>query len=188
MPSTLKKMNSGSARRPIERTIIKEFPERKNIPICLAVFPFAYATMASFENIFSPYINCEYGFYGITMYLAIFLVYELVPYTLKQLAHKNNVNEDLLIEIYQRRYRNYYSLMILILHGAIFYLLYRINYTLPLIPFSYNIQSWCCLAGIFFIFFNGKKGYEHKFTKYAFYVYYPLHVAILGIIAYLISI
>ena len=29
----IKKMNSGSARRPIERTIIKEFPERKNIPI-----------------------------------------------------------------------------------------------------------------------------------------------------------
>lgn len=161
---------------------------RKDYYSLLAVFPFAYATMASFENIFSPYINCEYGFYGITMYLAIFLVYELVPYTLKQLAHKNNVNEDLLIEIYQRRYRNYYSLMILILHGAIFYLFYRINYTLPLIPFSYNIQSWCCLAGIFFIFFNGKKGYEHKFTKYAFYVYYPLHVAILGIIAYLISI
>ncbi len=34
--------------------------------------------------------------------------------------------------------------------------------------------------------YRGKQGYHNKFTKYAFYAFYPVHMLILGLISYLI--
>ena len=65
-----------------------------------------------------------------------------------------------------------------------FYLLWKINYTLPIIPNEFvPIGSYSVLASVILAFYNGKKGYQSKKIQYAFYCYYPLHIVILGVLS-----
>lgn len=49
-----------------------------------------------------------------------------------------------------------------------------------------GLESYLALAGIFVIFYNGKRGISNKVVKYGFYAYYPLHLIILFLIFYFI--
>lgn len=62
---------------------------------------------------------------------------------------------------------------------ALFYVIYRIDYTLPILPSTIAIQSWCFFSAVFILFYNGKRGYNKPWFKYGSYLYYPLHLLIL---------
>ncbi|WP_268869838.1 TraX family protein [Clostridium senegalense] len=47
-----------------------------------------------------------------------------------------------------------------------------------------NDPQWMMIFSIIFILlYNGKRGINNKFTKYLFYIFYPLHLVIIKIIA-----
>lgn len=46
-----------------------------------------------------------------------------------------------------------------------------------------EIEFFALLALIPIYFYNGKKGYESKLLQYSFYLFYPAHLLILGLIA-----
>lgn len=49
---------------------------------------------------------------------------------------------------------------------------------------SWNIQWFCLLSVILVLWYNGKRG-KYK-LKYLFYLYYPLHIAVLYLLAFVI--
>lgn len=65
---------------------------------------------------------------------------------------------------------------------AVFYLIYSIDNNSTFIPNEFvPIGTYSTLAIIFFFLYNGKRGKDNKIIRYSFYLYYPLHLLILGI-------
>ena len=50
-----------------------------------------------------------------------------------------------------------------------------------------GIQTYAILAGILILLYNGKKGYNAKWFKVAYYLYYPIHLVIIGLIFFIIG-
>ncbi|MFD3157217.1 TraX family protein [Haloimpatiens sp. FM7330] len=53
--------------------------------------------------------------------------------------------------------------------------------------FFFDIQWMQVFAFPFFLMYNGKRGLNTKFTKYLFYVFYPVHLWIIYVIGYYIT-
>ncbi|WP_258280640.1 MULTISPECIES: conjugal transfer protein TraX [unclassified Clostridium] len=51
----------------------------------------------------------------------------------------------------------------------------------------FNSDFLFILAAPFMLLYNGKRGVNNKFSKYLFYVFYPLHLWILAIIQFLLK-
>lgn len=60
------------------------------------------------------------------------------------------------------------------------------NYTLYGL-FFYDVQWMMVFAFPFFIIYNGERGLNTKFTKYLFYIFYPLHIWIVYIVGFYIA-
>ena len=52
---------------------------------------------------------------------------------------------------------------------------------------SMDIQIWAIIAGAFILLYNGKRGYNSKWFEYGGYLYYPLHILIIALVFYLIT-
>ena len=53
-----------------------------------------------------------------------------------------------------------------------------------ILPFK--VESYGVIASVLLLFYNGKRGYNNKILNISFYAYYPLHVALLYLIASLL--
>lgn len=53
-------------------------------------------------------------------------------------------------------------------------------------PFYNLIQSYCLLALVPILCYNGKRGYSSKFVQYGFYAFYPVHLLLLYLIFHFI--
>ena len=74
---------------------------------------------------------------------------------------------------------------VIIISNIIYYLF---KYFLPSVVFwAPNIQIAGMAAGVILLFYNGKRGYNAKWFQYGSYLYYPLHIAVVYGIIYLIS-
>ena len=51
----------------------------------------------------------------------------------------------------------------------------------------YQIQLYAIISGAFILLYNGYRGYNKKWFQYGSYLYYPLHIAIIGLISFLQS-
>ena len=51
-----------------------------------------------------------------------------------------------------------------------------------------GIQTYAALAGIFILLYSGKKGYNAKWFKVAYYLYYPVHLVIIGLVFFIIGV
>lgn len=49
-----------------------------------------------------------------------------------------------------------------------------------------RLETYALLAGLFLFFYNGKRGYSQKYLNYAFYAYYPVHIAVIALIFVLV--
>ncbi|MGL4589206.1 MAG: TraX family protein [Mycoplasmatales bacterium] len=52
----------------------------------------------------------------------------------------------------------------------------------PLLRFA-DVQYFALLAVPFIYFYSGERGYYSKFSKYFFYIFYPLHLGVLALLA-----
>ena len=50
------------------------------------------------------------------------------------------------------------------------------------VMFTNDFESWCFFAIIPIAFYNGQKGYDSKVIQYGAYLFYPVHLTILGLI------
>ena len=49
-----------------------------------------------------------------------------------------------------------------------------------------DLQLFAILAGVFILLYSGLRGYNKKWFQYGSYIYYLLHMLIIGVIFYLI--
>lgn len=51
-----------------------------------------------------------------------------------------------------------------------------------------NVQSYATLSALIVLLYNGRKGYSSKWFKVAYYLYYPIHIAIIALIFTIIGV
>lgn len=157
--------------------------KKKNWYSLLAVFPVTIAVLSDID-IFQTYgslFKTDWGTFSIVLFLFYFLAKELSTLSIKK---KNFDDPSMDYEVYKVKTDKMFEIVALITVELAFYLLWRINYSLPIIPNEFvPIGTYSVLASLILAFYNGEKGYQSKVIQYSFYAYYPLHIIILGVIS-----
>lgn len=162
-------------------TIIFYFLKQKNIKSLISIFPIAFLVLSDLQiSVFGiQFFNSDCGTYGLIFALFIFLAKEISFYVCKNQANIMQIDQDYFLEEKLQGTYNVAASIAIFIATALFYVIYRIDYTLPILPGTIAIQSWCFFSAVFILFYNGKRGYNKPWFKYGSYLYYPLHLLIL---------
>ena len=166
----------------------------------LAILPLAFG-VASFiacelewcgcagEVWWMPYfIRGQYGWYSILLIIGFYLVHYLSQAFIKLASSISQIP----YETYEGSYfeRNTLNVISVIMLGLITVLYHIVCSVTPAKYAFWNeffyIQLFAIFAGVFILLYNGLRGYNKKWFQYGSYIYYLLHMLIIGIIFYLI--
>lgn len=133
---------------------------------------------------FPDFIRADYSLYGLLLGLGFYYA-EPIAY---KIADKALLYETDDAEITQKRQglANLMSVAALVLSVAILYGISFIYGSADPLLFS-SIASFSLISGFFLILYNGKRGYDAKWFRWATYLYYPVHIIIIGAIFVLLS-
>lgn len=159
------------------------FLRKRNLYSLFAIIPIAYLISTDF----CYYTYSDYGTFGLLLVLMIFASYEIAEQYEISLYKKTNIDLGVIKSTYDRKMKNYFSSISIVLIYLLFYSLYRMGVDIPIIPEAIIIQQYGIFSIIFIILYNGKRGYKNSILKYSFYAYYPLHVLIMLLISKLIA-
>ena len=132
-------------------------------------------------------IKIEYGFFGLLLLMTFYGVYKGVDYYLENMAAKTNQDLDVIKIMYERKFKNLFCALALLLVNLVFYLIFRLDNNSPLLLPMFDISQWSILAAVFIILYNGKRGFNNRYMNDAFYLYYPLHLLVLWLIFFFIT-
>lgn len=182
------------------------FLKAKNWKSLLAVFPIAFSVLACFsiftnnvyiggENVnpgFQNFINMDYNLFSMCLFIGFFLAHEGANKYLEYLASRQNFDKDFLkADGKLRLYINIFTVVALVIVTGIFQIMWDINPYNPLIPSlglgGMKCESWCCLAGVFIMLYDGRPGFRNRWVRYSMYFFYPVHLVILWLISLLIN-
>ena len=165
--------------------LISSLVNQQNKFSFLAIIPATIIILSDFP--FFPFY-CEYGTYGLLMYIGFMVARYLTLFHEKRLAENSGLDPDVVYSINGRLIQNIYSAGMLLIVNMIMLVFYKLyGVTNPLfanfsIPFAY--MQYSALAGLILIFYSGRKGISNKYLTCTFYLYYPLHVVIFYLIFY----
>lgn len=159
----------------------------------LAIIPFLYSLactiiryleLGSTNNLVIyalPYgLRPQYFLYS---YLIGILIHIANLYLEKQ-ALVNANNNQVTVEQYKEaiNYNFRYNLLACLCIVIISLLFTGLKYLTQIDLLNDSIQSYAILSILIIIFYNHKKGLSNKITKWIFYLYYPMHIALILLI------
>ena len=166
----------------------------------LAILPLLYG-VASFIACEFDYCRCygeiwwlpyfmrtQYGWYGILLIIGFYCAHILAKQFCKLASFFSQIPEDAYEDTYfSRNAFNIISALMLALITIVYCLICA--YTPPKYSFfsGYKVQSYAILCGVFILLYSGLRGYNKKWFQYGSYLYYLLHMLIIAIIFYLIT-
>jgi len=163
------------------------------LPLLFICFSYWAEIDVNFNVTFSPYIYllAGYSLFGFIMFLGFYYAPKMASFFLK----KSELLGDNSLEEYEKTLEfqvlvNVISCLIFLADVLIFWGISYIgvleNGNSPYDAYGMSIQSYCLLAMVLIACYNGKRGYNGKWFQYGAYVYYPIHMAIIFGIAFLI--
>lgn len=166
--------------------LIVYFLKKKNILSILSLLPITYSFFTCYDlgNEWGTLFKSDWGFFSAILFFALFLAKEIASFYFKKQTGLKDFkgNEELTKDVF--KYQKIFECIALFSVEMIFYLVYRYSNFTTFIPGEFvPIGTFSVLAFVFYLLYNGKKGYSSKVIQYSFYVYYPFHLIILGIIS-----
>lgn len=162
------------------------FLKKKNWLSLLALLPITYSVFTCIDlgNDWGTLFKSDWGFFSMVLFIFLFIAKEgVLIYYRKQTGLKSFEKDEELSNLILR-YQKICESVALFTCEMIFYLVYRYSNFSTFVPGEFvPIGTFSVLAFVFYLLYNGEKGYSSKIIKYGFYCYYPLHLAILGIIS-----
>ena len=164
----------------------------------LAILPFLYVVFTfivqilevdktiDFSEYFPSAIRPEYSLLGYALIIGTYFVLRYYSKATEDKCRELNVNYLAYknSDEFKKKY-NMLASTIVIFVTIIFTLLKYFSYTFDI--YNFSIQSYMVIAIIFIMFYSHKLGYSNIYTKYGFYLYYPLHIAVIFGIVMLIN-
>ena len=141
------------------------------------------ATTGTMIHWFPYFIRGQYNLLSFLLILGFYLAYVLKDLFFKwhssQIGIEENTFEGTDLE---RTTTNIFSFVILVSISLIFYF-----FASYLMAESMSVQIYAIFAGAFILLYNGKRGYNSKWFEYGGYAYYPVHILLIALVFYLIS-
>ncbi len=176
------------------------FLKQKGLRKIIAIAPLAYIILCTIvtnleiaykftANWLPSFIRTPYGIFGLVIALGFYYARPLADHFSKEYAVALNVDMETFRKLpYYQSLINVTCILVLLISNILFWLLYTMNSSLTAFIFDMGIETWSILAGLLFLFYNGKRGYDKSWFKYGCYMYYPLHIIILFVIFQLVYI
>ncbi|MCR5309452.1 MAG: conjugal transfer protein TraX [Bacilli bacterium] len=171
---------------------ILESPNKKikpliALPIAISIFSYVVLRLegCGCDGIyywFFPPLRPQTGYYGYMMGMGFYLAKKYAPSFINIYAPAHVGDEQ-----YEQLIRNIFSVLALVV-SAISFLITNSLFDSIYEQQMDGIQSYAILAGILILLYNGKKGYNAKWFKVAYYLYYPIHLGIIGLVFFIIGV
>ena len=131
---------------------------------------------------FFPSIRMQTGYYGLLMGLGFYASKKYAPIFINKYLpmHKND-------EEYEQAVSNIFCVAVTVF-AAIILMLTNFAFGDKYAQQLDGVQTYAALAGIFILLYSGKKGYNAKWFKVAYYLYYPVHLVIIGLVFFIIGV
>ena len=133
---------------------------------------------------FPYFMRTQYGWYGIVMIIGFYVAHLLTQVFINSLSSTNGLDKDLYKgSNIERHAINIISALVIAVTTVGYYIcesyIAKIWGSLSL----YDVQLYAIISGAFILLYNGMRGYNKKWFQYGSYLYYPLHMIVIGIIA-----
>lgn len=134
-------------------------------------------------NWFPFYLRTQYGWFAVLMIMGFYFAKVFKDLYLRYTAKNMGLDfEVLVLSPYDVKITNFFNMMTVVFFAIAAYVLTWFFET-PFLPYQ-----WISLfSGALLLCYNGKRGYNKKWFEYGAYLYYPLHLAILAVIFYLLT-
>jgi len=150
--------------------------------LCYVVLKLEGCGCRGFIEWLPPAIRMQYTVYSIVLGIGFYVANLASKSFLKSYAIKNNMPEETYLDNGTVQLAtNLISILVLSVVTVGFVLLNNSFGGAGQIYLG-NVQYYAILSGAFILFYNGNRGYNAKWFKYACYAYYPLHILILAAI------
>lgn len=162
------------------------FLKKKNLSSILAILPIAYSFFTCFDlgNEWGTLFKADWGFFSTVLFILLFFAREGTFAYLRLSSKKDGLPESTYVEMNGFRYSLYAQSVALFACEMIFYLVYRYSNFSSFVPGEFvPLGTYSVLAFVFYLLYSGERGYSKNSVKYVFYLYYPCHLAILGILS-----
>lgn len=166
------------------------FLKRKDRFSFLAIFPIAYEFFSGYviNGSYGTLFKSDWGPFSIVLFLFIFLFREAYEARLRKKARESRVELAALDEANGARPGNAFECVGILTTYLLFYLFYRLGFvwnSYYLLPNEFiPIGTYSVLSVILLRFYNGKRDPDNKFIRTGFYLYYPFHLILLGILSF----
>lgn len=165
----------------------------------LAILPLAYGItsyiVSSYECVscgytvhwFPYFMRTQYGWYGIVMIIGFYAAHLLAQAFINYRSSITGIDKDLYKGTnFERHTINIISTLALAIITFGYYLCESQVSQLWGTNTLYSVQLYAIISGAFILLYNGMRGYNKKWFQYGSYLYYPLHMIVIGIISMLV--
>lgn len=143
-----------------------------------------YAASSSLTSVWSQYFpelfRGGYNLYGFLMFLGFYYAPKIVAsYAKKSFGNDDEAYQGFLKSKGYQGMTNTIYISVLVIVTVFFWAL---SYMGPIDPYYMSQQTYCLVDAILLFLYNGKRGYDKKWFRYSEYLYYPVHLALIGLI------
>jgi len=166
------------------------FLKKKNWWSFFGLVPFALGLLSCLwiNDTYGTLIKTDWSAFGVTLFLFLFLAREGADLYLRREAKRRNLPEEAFLDVDRLWARKGSESVALIFTGLLYYVLWRLTGSTFFLPGGASfvpVGTYCVLAFLFYLLYNGERGYsdKHGILKWIFYLYYPLHLLLLAVLS-----
>ena len=161
----------------------------------LAILPLAYGILSFIASSleccgchghilwFPFFMRTQYGWYGILLIAGFYTAHLLANVFISYLSWLTRIDKELYKGSNLERHSiNIISVLVLAVVTLGYYLCESFVADVWGTMSLFQIQLYAIISGAFILLCNGMRGYNKKWFQYGSYIYYPLHMIVIGII------
>lgn len=163
-------------------------PKKKNWYYLLPTVYVIITTILVYGNILyiPAFMLADYSWFSLLLFVGFYLAHLIAKLFITRSTGIKDLNEPALAHIEQFHTLYIYLSSVLLLSVNLIW--YILDITLPVMTWNMRLQSYSLLAAIFILIYNGRPGYRARWLQVFNYAFYPLHLGLIALVLYLISI
>ena len=155
------------------------------LPLALSILSFIVKGIETSSQIeihwYPAFLTLQYDWLTIVLGLGFYVSYLLADLYIKMLEPTYGLDKEMWIN--NGNYRLLVNIFSLVVATVIHIFYYLFTFIWPSGVFwDASTQLYAIFSSAFILLYSGKRGYNAKWFQYGSYIYYPLHIIVIGLI------